>query len=294
MRRVHEPYISAAGLIPTLRALGINGIVPTGELAWQTYPVAARAQVFTPGGLTAGFIAPNLLANSYQVTHINYASRSTVGPRTNRWSIQDSLGAVRREILFQNPGKGTGGVLFGQSVVASLPPIPLTPNLGVKASLTSAVTVDADIRAYITALLVQPQVVPSLLAVAPTTLGSTLPTPTDGTVVTENAESWEWGSYVQMTGGLATSVLVTAVIISSTSNGDGQVAFAVGGNGSEVDWGIFGWAEPMGPGLVAARYDLQPYPLFMPLSTRIAARVRGTTGSETYNVGLEYIPIPIR
>lgn len=301
MRRVHESRLSSDGLLNTLTDLNIQGVVPTGALAWNTYPVAARAEVFigsaTAGanGPTVGLIAPNLLSLPYHVTHLNWASFTPQGNNVCRWTLQDSLGVTRRVITFQRPNKVTGGVIFGQSVVASIPPIPLPPTLGVKA----AIALDSSgnllsTRAYLTALLVQPKIVPALLAVAPTALGAVLPTTAAGTVVTQGVASWAYGSYVQLTAGLSTGALVTAVNFTSLSDEDGQIAFASGGAGSEVDWGVFGWAEPGGGRLVGARYSLMPYPLYVPASTRLAARGRGPKGSDTFNVGLEYIPIPLR
>lgn len=303
MKRVHEARVNPSELIPTLQGLGMRGIIPTGALAWQSYPAGARAATFLPGagetidGSPIGFISPNLLTRPYMVTHLNWAARSDNGEHICQWKIQDSLGVTRRVFRFQNPGKETAGTIFGQSLTATFPPIPLLPSQGVRGVLAAEnplVIPELAMRGYLTALLVQPQIIPSLMAVAPTATGAVLPTTVAGTVLTEAATSWTYGSYAQLTGGLGTGALITAIVMTSTSTEDLQVAFATGGGGSEVDWGVFGMAEPLGANLVGCRYDLQPFPLFLPASTRLAARARGTNGSDTVNVGVEYIPLPIR
>lgn len=303
MKRSHESYLNPASLISTLYGMGIRGVVPVGALAWQTYPAAAAAPVVVPGALSGedgpaiGFIAPNLLTLPYWATHWNYTFRERPNNNVERWKLQDSLGVTRRAIRFQNPAKDTGGLTMGESPVVTLPPIPLTPDLGIRAVLavdSVAGLPDQGARAYLTALLVRPLIVPALLAVAPTALGAVLPTTAAGTTLTSSATSWAFGSYVQLTAGLATGALITSVSINSGSETDGQAAFATGAGGSEIDWGIFGWAEPAGTYLTAARYNLNPFPLYLPASTRLAARCRGTAGSDTFNVGIEYIPIPIR
>lgn len=302
MRRVHEAYIAQDGLIPTLWSLGIRGILSPGALSWQTYPIARVGVTLLPGlidavdGSPVGLIPPNAIDHPYMLTHLNVCETHRSGGRIGRWKLQDLQGNNLRVFRFQNPAKNTGGNNFGTSVVEGMLPLRVLSDSGVQ--IRAAIdnnSFDIIERCYLTAMIGRPTIVPSLLTVTPTALGAVLPTTAAGTVATNSATvAWDYGNYVQLTAGLGTGALITALVFSSASFQDGQITFATGAAASEVDWGTFGWAEPFGSNVRAARYSLYPFPFYLPASTRLAARARGEGPSNTWNVGIEYIPIPLR
>lgn len=302
MRRPHESYVSPSMLTQTLWGLGVRGIVPPGALAWQTYPSAAgNASVHgnttdAADSIAVGVIAPGAITTPYYITHINEVEQNRDGGRISRSKIQDFSGNNLRIFRFQNPAKQTSGIKFGNNLVQEILAMSMPGGSGVKFVVaTDNNSFDIEHGCYVTVLLVEPQIVPALLTKTPTALGAVLPTTAAGLALTSGSTEWTFpASYSQLTAGLATGAIVTTVIISSTSINNGQVAFATGGAGSEIDWGIFPWADPVGTTLTAARYSLMPFPLYLPPSTRLAARARSGNPSDTFNVGIEYLPIPLR
>lgn len=305
LHHTHEPYVSPEALTETLRALGVGGVVMPGQQSWNTWPVAAGPVVITPNaanetdGAAATLIAAAAITVPYYVVGFPFRI-GAAGDFQLRLKLQSTTPTVYR--ILRAYGDRTTGPDAGIQA-PGFPPIPIAANLGFQGIVATSPGAGPTVQAW-AIVLTQSAVVPvaDLLVAAPTAFGGMVPF-VDSTGVfwatarTENTTvGYVWGNYVEITPGLPTAALVTAVWGNTEDSiNHVQAAYATGASGGEVDWGIFGWPAPQSAEPSDARHNLMPFPFYLPANTRLAVRARaGGLTNLNFMTALEYIPIPLR
>jgi hypothetical protein len=277
----------------TIGRLGLGGVMQIGQLNWQSYPIAAAATTITGAaanvdGATATIIAAAAIADPYIITHICQGGGATAD-FSWRLKLQDTGATVRRIIVGQTQNDEAASDTLPYT--RTLLPYRIGAALGVQGILACSVGGPEEIKVYISTLLTQPQMWPSLMKAAPAVNSAIVPTTATGTTIVSSGVPWAWpASYTEITAGIATPILVTSVILRTYDHQDDkQISIASGG--SEIDWGIFGVAGIANNTGMNAAYNLMPYPLYVPANTRLAARIRSAGNAATIYVTLEYIPL---
>lgn len=315
LHHAHEPYVSPAGLTPTLQALGVGGVVLPGALAWDSYPRGANPISVVPSATTetdgsaATLIAAAAITVPYYLTHFVF-SPAAAGDFQLRFKLQNSTPVIYRTLRACNDFT-TGPMSNMQS--PGFPPFPVAASLGVQAILATAPGTGPTQLAYVTALKQSSVMLdPRLLSAYSVSHGDVLPPSsgllseeTDPTVsatiigisLTTSSISWVYGSYVEITSGLPTDCLITAVWGNVGDSVDHvQATFATGLSSGEIDWGTFAWPKASNSGDPSdCRHNLLPFPLYLPANTRLVGKARsnGTTQID-FRTSVEYVTVPLR
>lgn len=300
LHHARQPYVSPNRLVETLGSLGVGGIVFPGQKAWDCWPRSASPVTVTPNaanntdGSSATLIIAGQIDTPYYVVGFTFKSRGS-GDFQVRFKLDSSAGVTQRRIRAYND-RTTGP--NGGIQMPGFPPIFFTQNTGLDVAVATSPGSGPGFDAYAISLRSDMvHIVPDLLVAAPTSHGGAFPDGELGALAeTPGTTAWTYGNYYEVTEGLDTPALITAIWATiEQSTADIQVAFATGASGGEVDWGVFGWAVPGGTDDADGRMSLMPFPFYLPAETRLAVRVRSAnTTSFGVLVGLEYVPVPLR
>lgn len=275
-----------------LRSLGVGGVILPGSLAWDTYPQAASPLARTPTAFDADtaystLVAQNALGIPYKLVSVVDSGTWGGYALPNYWSrwtfrkIGDASGARHVHTAYYALSYGTA---------RPIDPLDMPANAGLEVAYAQwgdGGYIGAQMYALV--LKAQPEIFPEALKGSTQSAGAKAPAgaAVRGTAGTAGGTAWGWGSYVQVTAGFSTPVLVTNVVLKAAT--PVQVAVATGAAGSEADSGIFGFASSIG----IHTHVLRPFPLLVPANTRIAVRGRSGTASTGYYVLIECLPLPL-
>jgi hypothetical protein len=286
----------------TLAELGMGGVVLPGSLAYDCYPQAAVPLAFVTGASdnvdTAyqSFVANGAITSDYIAATVAIAGPGTTATaETIRLSLRRIGGSSPlRRVLDGCHSAGPSNIA---PHTAPLLPLRVPASIGIEGAV--AVTDNGAAQttyAYLSVVKQRPLILPDLMRVPYNALQDVVVTTATGGVAMAASTAWAYGAYSQLTAGIASPILITAIIISSAiqTNATFQVALATGAAASEVDVGVFGYPPNNfnASGLHGLRYPL-PFPIYVPASIRLAARMRVSSGAVGASVNAEYLALPI-
>lgn len=303
MRSGGEFSPTGVSLHELLQRLGILGVVTPGSLAWDTFPSAADALALTSSasantdGTWTDVTGTNGIAVPYWVTHVAWVQVTNSDDRRYRLGLREDAGssARRRLAIMGNVHSDAGANWYRAAGVRCMLPMLMAPSTFLEAALANEAAAAEQVDIYTTVLKRKPVIMPANMRQFSTItpLGNKTPGNVSGLAVTADGAGWgTWGAYAELQAGFASPVLITAVAIDTAATGNMQAAFATGAGGSEIDWGVFGHPRLVGNAELRGwvYYDLMPYCLALPASTRVASRLRAASGLSAA-VQFEYLPI---
>lgn len=283
-------------LVWALRKMGQLGIINIGATAYDSYPQAVVAPTITSSvtpytlGVATTLIAAAGITPDFYATHLAWVLAAGATNGNTRAQIRTLAGQDRRSV-----GARLTTSTSSYPVLHQLAPYRFAGGSGVDIVSSSEVGGQTQ-RAYLEVLKVEPEPMPSLMRADPTAASALFPTTSAGTSINSAAGAGTYTAVpVQITASVgAASVLIYSVQITSAAAVDLQVSVMTGAGGAEVEWGVFGMPRSAGVALLGVQYIL-PFPVLVPATTRLAARVRNnTTGAAVASeVGIGYVPLPL-
>lgn len=258
-------------------------------LAW---PPAADGVTVTPPGSAWGNSAWVQLVASTSAAAILLGIAVRNFNTSTECEVDIGTGAAASEVVITtfvfNVASFGGNYAVGDSLALPIP----VDNIGngvrvaVRIRTRNGTAVGANIAAYYS----DKPISGSLLVTANPV--KCVPSAADGKTLTSGVLSWANGSWVEISSGLASAIILTGVGVWSTGVGLAEIDIGIGGAGSEVVI----YTTKQRAGIQAGPGGL--FPLRSPLdviaaSTRIAARNRNEFGSQPDITKLNYIEKPI-
>ena len=269
--------------LPTyLTSLGVGGVVMPGSLSWECWPQNSTTSQVTAGaantdGSADSTISAGEIARPYYVTHI-------------AWAIDQSAINVRWKVL---EGTNTVRTLRGVSREDTVdppmlnrvnPPYQMAANANTNVIIATTGGGEA-INYYLEIMKGTPVTLPVLMDRMPRQSQTVLPIGAVGADELEmvgpttNAIPGAWGDYKEIDAGQTGPYLIYGVNVLRKQDQDNIMAFATGAEGAEVDWGTFGTPTMSSASNNSAIfYDLRPWPVYIPPSTRLSGRVQYVDG----------------